>query len=199
MRDAIERALGCDGALSVVGSTGAYDQALAMARALAPSVAIVNVCGWPADGPGVVRELLAAIAGLHVLVITEDNGRPLLDAVAAGRVGYLSPRATADDVRTAVHAVHRGQHVVTPALTAELMRHAAARAAGDRRGGFTRPEQRLLKLMAEGATDRESGAQLGVSRRTVQRTLMRARRVAGVRRRSELSRWVAAQPFFDEL
>jgi DNA-binding NarL/FixJ family response regulator len=50
-------------------------------------------------------------------------------------------------------------------------------------------EQSILRLVAHGYTDREIGAQLYVSMRTVQNNLSRIRQKTGLRRRSELARW----------
>ena len=50
-------------------------------------------------------------------------------------------------------------------------------------------EQEILRLLAQGRTDREIGERLYLSRRTVQNNLARIRDKTGVRGRPELARW----------
>ena len=50
-------------------------------------------------------------------------------------------------------------------------------------------EQEVLRLLAQGCTDREIGGKLYISPRTVQNHLTRIREKTGMRRRSELARW----------
>jgi len=50
-------------------------------------------------------------------------------------------------------------------------------------------EQEVLRLLAQGLTDREIGHQMYISPRTVQNHLTRIREKTGMRRRSELARW----------
>jgi DNA-binding CsgD family transcriptional regulator len=52
-------------------------------------------------------------------------------------------------------------------------------------------EQEVLKLVAQGCTDREVGSRLYISPRTVQNHLARIREKTGLRRRSELAAWAA--------
>jgi DNA-binding CsgD family transcriptional regulator len=56
---------------------------------------------------------------------------------------------------------------------------------------LTAEERELLRLIAQGWTDREIGAALYISARTVQNRLGRIREKTGMRRRSELASWAA--------
>jgi DNA-binding CsgD family transcriptional regulator len=110
----------------------------------------------------------------------------------------VTSRASAAELVRAVRAVNRGEPVLAPGITAGLLREYARKRLRDRRVAtwLTLREEHIVSRMAEGATDVEIGREFGLSRRTVQRALARARHIARVKRRSELSRWAAEQDFF---
>jgi DNA-binding NarL/FixJ family response regulator len=122
-----------------------------------------------------------------------ERAESLLDALAAGAAGYLTKRASRDELRQAVITVHNGGSVITPGLAGHLLRDYARRARGDHQPAL-RPligsrETEILRLIAQGFTDKEIGQRLAISARTVQNHLTRVREKTGLRRRSELARW----------
>jgi DNA-binding NarL/FixJ family response regulator len=194
MRDGIVRAIRDAPGLAAAGVAGGPEEGMALALRARPDVAVVHV----ADPTALVRRLLDARPGLRLVVLVESEAPVVLDEVAEGRAGWVSSRATAAELVRAVRAVNRGESVLAPGVTAGLLREYARARLGDRplAERLTRREERIVSRMAEGATDTEIARELSLSRRTVQRALARARRVARVGRRSELSRWVADQAFF---
>jgi DNA-binding NarL/FixJ family response regulator len=121
-----------------------------------------------------------------------EKVQPLLDAVAAGTAGYLTKRVTAEELRQAVITVHGGGSVIAPMLAANLLKEYSRASRGEL--SEVRPlladrEQEVLRLVADGHTDKEISERLYISPRTVQNHLTHIRRKTGLRRRPELTRW----------
>ena len=111
---------------------------------------------------------------------------------AAGASGYLTKRVSGRELRHAVITVHGGGSVITPTLARHLLREYSHVSRGEPmsiRPLLAQREQEVLRLLAQGCTDREIGGKLYISPRTVQNHLTRIREKTGMRRRSELARW----------
>jgi DNA-binding CsgD family transcriptional regulator len=91
-----------------------------------------------------------------------------------------------------VVAVHRGDPVVSASLTAHLVaglrRDGGARTGGTT-GSLTTNELNVLRLVADGRTDKQISQTLYISPRTVQSHLSQVRAKTGVQRRTLLARW----------
>lgn len=193
IREGMVRALEQDPAIEVVGQACDGEEALAMARELEPDVVVLDMRMPRVGGVVVLERLRAEMPDVRVLVVTaSENPEQLLDAVAGGASGYLSKRTTGEDLRQAVITTYGGGSIVDPALANHLLREYSAGRNGD--ASSLRPllgarELEILRLVAQGLTDNEIGAQLYISPRTVQNHLTSIRDKTGLRRRSELARW----------
>jgi DNA-binding NarL/FixJ family response regulator len=140
----------------------------------------------------VLERLRTDLPAVRTLVMTaSEKGETLLDAVAAGAAGYLTKRSSAAEVAEAVITVAGGGSVITPTLAGHLLRQYSRASTGESemRPMLTSREQEVLRLVAQGLTDRQIAKNIFVSPRTVQNHLARIRDKTGLRRRSELTRW----------
>jgi two-component system NarL family response regulator len=164
-----------------------------LARQVKPDVMVLDLRMPGLGGAVVLERLRAELPAIRALVMTaNESPESLLDAVAAGAAGYLSKRTNGEELRQAVITIHGGGSVITPELAGHLLREFSGNARGE--GSSVRPllagrELEILRLVADGLTDNEIGAQLYISPRTVQNHLTRIREKTGLRRRSELARW----------
>ncbi|MDR6980907.1 DNA-binding NarL/FixJ family response regulator [Streptomyces sp. 3330] len=127
--------------------------------------------------------LAATVTKLHrrghaVLVVSSSPHLDAVQAIQAGASGYLSRQAEAQEMLTAIRTVGSGRsyvsapagHLVGPSLR------------------FTDREQEILRLLANGSTDHEIAAALGISKHTVHSHLDRIGEKTGSRRRPDLTR-----------
>jgi DNA-binding NarL/FixJ family response regulator len=123
------------------------------------------------------------------VIVVSAAGAPddVIDALAAGAVGYLTKDAEAEDIRRAVRAVADGQTYVSPTLASYLISADKQRAASLEHQLSPR-ELEVLALLATGETDRDIGTQLHISVKTVHSHLERIRDKTGARRRAQLAR-----------
>jgi DNA-binding NarL/FixJ family response regulator len=144
-------------------------------------------------GMPVLERLRAEMPDIKVLVMTaSETAQPLLEAVAAGASGYLTKRSTREELRQAIITVHGGGSVISPMLAGHLLKEYSRASRGET--SSVRPllgerEHEILRLVADGDTDKEIAQRLYISPRTVQNHLTRIREKTGLRRRAELTRW----------
>jgi DNA-binding NarL/FixJ family response regulator len=192
VREGIQDWLERDPAIKVVGTASNGREGLDLAHRVKPDVAIVDLHMPEIGGMMVLERLRTDLPSVRTLVMTaSEKGETLLDVVAAGAAGYLTKRSSAAEVAEAVITVAGGGSVITPTLAGHLLRQYSRASTGESemRPMLTSREQEVLRLVAQGLTDRQIAKNIFVSPRTVQNHLARIRDKTGLRRRSELTRW----------
>lgn len=191
VRAGLARALSGDPRFDVVGEAGGGQEALDLACELRPDVILLDLF-MPGFGGIVVLERLKdqGLASRVLVVTASEQKDALLEALSAGASGYLTKRASVEEVRNAVVSVHGGGMVISPSMAGYLLRQFSAGGQAMPDAPLLSPRERdLLRLVAQGKTDKEIAAELYISSRTVQNHLGQIRDKTGLRRRSQLARW----------
>ena len=187
-------ALTPDPGIRVVGGADNGEDGIRLAADLRPDVIVLDLHLPDIDGVEVLTRLGHTAPEVRALIVTaSEQIDDLVAAMSAGAAGYLTKRATPEEIRQAVIVVHGGGSVISPRLAGHLLRRytqAVEEEGTAARSLLTPREEEILRLLAQGHTDREIGARLYLSRRTVQYHLASVRRKTGLHRRSELARWV---------
>lgn len=193
VRDGVVDALSRDPGIEVVGAAADGREGLALAHALRPDVIVLDLHMPEIGGMMVLERLRTELPAVKSIVMTAtEKAEPLLDAVAAGAAGYLTKRTSGEELRQAILTVHGGGSVIAPQLAPHLLQaysRASTGEAPDVRKKLTATEHEVLRLVAQGLTDRQIAERLFVSPRTVQNHLARMRAKTSMRRRSDLARW----------
>jgi DNA-binding NarL/FixJ family response regulator len=123
------------------------------------------------------------------VVVLSAAGAPgdVIDALAAGAVGYLTKDAEAQDIRRAIQVVAKGQTYVSPTLASYLLT-ANKQPAVSLENQLSPRELEILALVATGEKDRDIAEQLFIATTTVHSYLERIRTKTGARRRAQLTR-----------
>jgi len=172
-RDAVTRDL-ADAGYDVVATAADGAQALRVAGAARPDVAVVDLQLPDMSGVEVTRRLLAALPAVRVLVLSASGEQQdVLDAVKAGALGYLLKSAARAEFLDAVRRTAAGDAVFTPGLAAlvlgEFRRLSQAPAgAGSRVPGLSERETEVLRMVATGMSYKQIAGRLVLSHRTVQ-------------------------------
>lgn len=178
VREGIVAMVGREPGFEVVGEAGSGCQAVDLAGALRPDVALVDLRLPDVEGPQVIRELSARAPSTRCLVLTTfDDDELIRAALAAGAVGYLLKDAHRDDLFRAIRAVARGETFLHPAVAARLVRQVVG-PAGDRPvptqpsaatpgESLTPREVDVLRHMARGLANKEIAVRLGLEESTV--------------------------------
>ena len=164
-----------------------------MALELRPDVLLVDLHMPELGGIMLLERLRTALPATHCIVLTaSEKSDSLLAAISAGARGYLTKRATAQELRSAVLTVNGGGSVIAPSLAGHLLKAYSRASTGEPdqlRPTLTATEQEVLRLLTQGLTDRQIAERLFISPRTVQNHLARVRQKTSLSRRSELARW----------
>jgi DNA-binding NarL/FixJ family response regulator len=193
VRQGFVAALESDPAIHVVGQAASAEEGFPLAKELKPDVITLDLRMPNGGGMVMLERLREELPDIKALVVTaSEKGEALLDAVAAGAAGYLTKRASRQELCQAVITVYGGGSVITPELAGHLLREYSKTSRGE--ASTLRPllgsrERAILRLVSQGLTDKEIGQELYISPRTVQNHLTRIREKTGLRRRSELARW----------
>jgi len=194
MQEGLAGALARDPGIDIVGRAGTGQEGIALAQTEKPDVTLLDLHLPDMGGVAILERLRQLNPEVRVLIITaSEQADMLLQAVAAGAAGYLTKRATPEEIRQAVITVYGGGSVINPMLAAHLLREysRAPDGTGTVRPLLTEREREVLRLVAQGYTDKEIAGELYVSARTVQNHLASVRTKLGLSRRAELARWAA--------
>jgi DNA-binding NarL/FixJ family response regulator len=195
VRDALSAALNRHPNVEVAGTAADGLEAVAQAHALQPDVIVLDLRMPGMSGLMALTRLTTELPRIRVLLLTAcEEPDAVIDAVSAGASGFVTKRISGAALADAVCAVHRGEPVVDPSLTAHLvagLRRDQHSHRGVSAGGLTGSELNVLRLVADGRTDKQISQTLYISPRTVQSHLAQIRTKVGLRRRVELTRWAA--------
>jgi DNA-binding NarL/FixJ family response regulator len=167
VREGLKVIIAAEPGLVVVGEAGDGAEAVSLARRLRPDVVCLDVRMPGIDGIRATELLVAAEPAPKVLVVTTFSADDYVyGALEAGASGFLLKRATAEQLVAAIRAVASGDSLLFPASVREL---ALRRRRRDRYRGepLTPREVEVLTGMADGLTNAEIAARLGVGVETV--------------------------------
>lgn len=167
MRDGVQMVLEAQPDLHVIGTASNGADAVDLVDALRPDIAVLDIAMPQTNGLVAAREIRQRAPNTKIIFLSMHEGEEYLkEALRAGAAGYVLKRAAATELVAAIRAVQRGDAYLDPALTRTLddLRDGDTGRLAD----LTERELEVLKLVAEGLTNRQIAAQLVISVKTVQ-------------------------------
>lgn len=186
--------------MEVVGEAGEGETAIRLARELTPSVVLMDISMPGVGGIEATRRIrqhaVNARLSTRVLALTMyDNPHYLFEALQSGAAGYVPKRAADTDLLTAIRAVAAGQSFLYPSaaktLVTEFLEHGRERQ--DSYDLLTAREKEVLRLIAEGYTNRQIAELLVVSPNTVEVHRSRIREKLNVHDRTEILKYALSR------
>ncbi|GAA2215549.1 response regulator transcription factor [Nonomuraea monospora] len=163
VRDGLRGMFAGDPGFEVLGEAADGAQAVALAQALHPDVILMDLRMPGMDGVAAIKELARLGSPARVLVLTTyDTDRDVMPAIEAGATGYLLKDTGRDELVRAVRTAARGEAVLSPSVATRLL--GQVRTPAD---PLSARELEILRLIADGATNREAAARLFISEATV--------------------------------
>ena len=154
--------------VAVVGEAASGDEAVRLAAELRPDVVLMDVLMPGIDGVEALRRIRAAGTARAVLILTTfGDDAKVREAIQAGALGYLLKDMLQEDLVRAVHAAARGTPTLDPRAQQLLMKHLTEPAAPSPFDGLTPRERDVLRLVAQGRSNKEIAAALYLSLGTV--------------------------------
>jgi DNA-binding NarL/FixJ family response regulator len=199
VRSAVRQAIAADD-VELVAEAATAEDAFALAIAVRPDVMLLDIDLPGMNGIQMLEELAPRLPDTKIVILTvSDSERDVIEALARGASGYLTKDLSPEALLRAIRGTQRGELAMSRRYAARAIRHfvEAARRAGGGSGviaGLSPRENDVLRMLAEGLTDREIAAALVISPRTVETHVSNVLHKLNVRKRAE-----AAQRYRDAL
>jgi DNA-binding NarL/FixJ family response regulator len=166
VRQGLRMYLGSDPELEIIGEAHDGAEALELARQLQPDVVIMDLLMPVMDGIQATASIRHEVPDTEVVALTsvlEDAS--VVDAIRAGAIGYLLKDTEADELRRSIKAAARGQVQLSPHAATRLLQE--VRAPDKSQEPLTNRETEVLRLLAQGKSNKEISKLLNISEQTV--------------------------------
>ena len=172
VRDGIRALLARADDIAVVGEAGGGRDAITLAGSLAPDIILMDIAMPDLGGLEATVEIRKDHPDTKIIVLSQYGDREYVHRfLRAGVAGYVLKKAAGADLVAAIRAVARGGLVLDPdvardAVTGEATPASALAGEADPYDKLTDREKQVLKLVAEGRSNKEVAQLLGVSVKT---------------------------------
>ena len=160
--------------IDVVAEADDGDDAVTKAVESAPDVVLMDVRMPTVSGIEATRAIAEQVPTAKILMLTvSDEEGDLYEAIKAGATGYLLKEISIEEVAAAVRAVVSGQSLISPSMASKLLTEftTLAKRAEERASvptpRLTDRELEVLRLVAQGKSNREIAGDLYISENTV--------------------------------
>lgn len=170
-REGIKAVLAAYGDLEVIAEAADGREAIEKAKKCNPDVILLDIAMPGLGGLEATLELKRMLPKLKILILTQyDNREYLYRFLKAGVSGYVLKRAAGTELVNAIRAVYRGgtflQPEIVPSIVEGYLGKVRPPEHEDPYEALTDREKQVLKLVAEGKTNKEISDILGISVKT---------------------------------
>lgn len=171
VREGVKALINMADDMEVVAEAADGREAIERAQALEPDVAVMDIAMPGLGGLEATLEIRKLCPRTRILVLSQYDDREYVRRfLKAGVSGYVLKKSAGSDLAAAIRSVHRGGLVLDPDVAREAMLDQAAAANGSRPAdpyeALTDREKQVLKLVAEGRSNKEVADELGISVKT---------------------------------
>ena len=193
VREGIKLLINAQPDMEVIGECGDGEAAIKEAVRLEPDVVLMDISMPQLNGLRATKKLRAVNATIKILTLTRhtDDGY-LKQLIAAGANGYVLKQSAPTELINAIRTVASGNAYLDPSLTRKVMGGYVSRADGQRgenKGDITEREAEVLRLISFGYSNKEIGAQLDLSVKTVEAHKSNAMRKLGITSRIDIVKY----------
>jgi two-component system response regulator NreC len=199
VREGVHLLLDAQPDITVVGEAADGNQVLSLARSLTPDIVLLDI-GMPLmNGLEATRALKAELPKINILILTMHEGEDYFFRIlAAGASGYVLKGAGSSELLNAIRAVYQGGVYLYPTMAKKLMSdYIKNQQVGAEADPLTPRERQVLKLIAEGKTNREIAEELVLSLNTVQTHRLHLMEKLKIHNRSELIKYALRRGLID--
>ncbi len=183
--------------MSVVAEAGSVAQAIALAIEEEPQVVVIDIRLPDGSGVEACREIRSRLPATRTIMLTSyADDEAIITSILAGASAYLLKQTRGQQLAEAIEAVARGESLLDPEVTRRVLdqvRDMAGKGSEKKPTRLTENENKILKLIAEGKTNREIAAEIYLSEKTVKNYVSSILSKLNLRRRSEAAAYIATQ------
>ena len=197
VREGLRMIIGAQADMDVVGEAGDGRAAIECAQELQPDVVVMDVSMPRMNGLKATGKLLELCPQTKILTLTRhtDDGY-LQELLRAGASGYVLKQSAPTELLRAIRTVATGGKYLDPAITGKVMGNYASRRTSvraDAQASISEREAEVLRLIAWGYSNKEIGARLDLSVKTIEAHKANAMRKLDMRSRIDIVRYALLQ------
>ena len=189
--------------MEVVGEGGTVREAVSLVEQTAPDVVVLDIRLPGGNGLEACRQIKALRPETRIIVLTSyPDDEVLFDAIACGADGYVLKQIGSDELILALERVGRGESLLDPSVTGQVfakMREVRQRERAHAFADLSAQEMQILARVAEGETNREIGAALQLSEKTVRNYVSIILSKLGLNSRAQAAAYAARHRIEDYL
>ena len=169
VRKGIRALLATEKDIQVIGEAGDGAEAITQASALHPDVILMDLVMPKIDGIGATKQITTQQPGMRILILTsfaaDDKVFP---AIKAGALGYLLKDTGPQELIQAIHQVYRGEPSLEPSIARKVLTELSTPPQKTLSpDSLTERELGILRLIAQGCSNKEIAEQLVITEMTV--------------------------------
>jgi DNA-binding NarL/FixJ family response regulator len=186
--------------LEVIGEAGDGLNLLELLKKVTPDMVILDISMPNLRGLEATREIKMISPGVKVLILTMHKDKEYVyHAISAGAEGYLLKEDADTELFAAIEKIRHGRQYISPLLSGELTHeliqaHHKGRLASPSESLTTR-EREVLKLLAEGISNKEIADLLYISSRTVEHHRANIMRKLNIRKTANLVKYAVRKGY----
>jgi two-component system response regulator NreC len=202
VREGIKLLVNAQPDMEVICEVGDGEQAIKEATRLKPDLLVMDISMPNMNGLKATKKLREILPDIKILTLTRhtDDGY-LKQLIGAGANGYVLKQSAPTDLLHAIRTVSAGNAYLDPSLTRKVMGGYVSRAEsvrGESKGDLTDREEEVLRLISFGYSNKEIGARLEVSVKTIEAHKANAMRKLGISSRIDIVRYAILQNWLQD-
>lgn len=202
VREGIKLLVNSQPDMEVVGEAGDGEMAIKLATDLKPDLLLMDISMPTMNGLKATKRLRSLQPNIKILTLTRhtDDGY-LQQLLGAGSNGYVLKQSAPTELITAIRTIAAGNAYLDPSLTRKVVGGYVSRSAsqrGDGKGELTDREAEVLRLIALGYSNKEIGARLDLSVKTIEAHKANAMRKLGISSRIDIVRYAILQNWLQD-
>ncbi len=173
VREALVNLLSMEQGINIVGEAKDGNEVVALTRHLCPDVVIMDITMPVLSGEDALRIIKRSVPETKVLILTMHTSEQYVSRVLKdGASGYLLKDATSEELLNAIVTVHKGGVALSPSIARTVEKKPVGKQINhketvDSLDILTDRERQILRLIAEGNTNKEVAKCLSISKNTV--------------------------------
>ena len=185
-REGVVQSLASEKDFAIIGQASNGKNAIEMAKELLPDVLLLDITMPDQDGITITKKISAAFPVIRIIMLTaSENEDDLMKALKAGARGYVLKGISAKELVKVVRTIVAGGTYISPDMANMILFELSQPSQPDPLSELSDREKEILKLVAKGYTNREIGAEIHLSEKTIKHYMTNILQKLHVRSRVE--------------